>query len=73
MVQAKIPHHTFTYGFGSNSICSAAAGMNGNRTEFTDVLDGTVVADVNYCYDGADRLIATTVPVTPAGDRKSVV
>ena len=50
--------HILTYGFASTGSCgvNTRAGMNGNRTRFTDVKEGTLVTDVAYCYDWADRL-----------------
>ena len=62
---AVIPRHTLTYGYASTSTCgqNLRAGMNGNRTSFTDVKDaglGTeTTASVQYCYDNLDRLTST--------------
>ncbi|MBE7195961.1 MAG: hypothetical protein INR66_26215, partial [Gordonia polyisoprenivorans] len=62
---AAIPHHQLSYGFGPVSGCAtganAAAGANGNRTTFSDSLDGATASTTTSCYDGADRLIGTTV------------
>ncbi|MEO5535338.1 MAG: PA14 domain-containing protein [Pseudolysinimonas sp.] len=67
LVQASIPHHTLTYGFGTTSGCvNNAAGKNGNRTGFSDNFDGSTTS-VAYCYDNADRLTGTTVSNPPSG------
>ncbi len=67
LVQAVIPRHTLTYGFAGTGGCgvNTAAGRDGNRTSFSDTLDGAAATVTNYCYDWADRLTATTVPVGP--------
>jgi len=65
--------HILSYEFASTGSCgvNTRAGMNGNRTGFTDVKDGVTVADVDYCYDWADRLTAampsSSIPQTPGG------
>ena len=46
---------------------NTAAGRNGNRTSFTDTKGGTLVTDVGYCYDWADRLTAS-VPTVAGGN-----
>jgi len=74
LVAAVIPHHRLTYGFDAlagSAACTqagavAAAGRNGNRTSSSDVLDGGTPTTVASCYDGADRLIGTTVANAPA-------
>lgn len=68
LVSAVIPHHILTYGYDSTGGCgvNTAAGLNGNRTSFTDDFDGEVTS-VGYCYDHADRLTGTTVTNAPAG------
>jgi RHS repeat-associated protein len=66
LVEAEIPMHTLTYGYGAASCGVADAGMNGNRTTFTDDFDGDVTS-VAYCYDAADRLTGTTVTDAPTG------
>jgi RHS repeat-associated protein len=43
---------------------NTAAGRSGNRTGFTDTKNGTVVTDVDYCYDWADRLTSTNATTT---------
>jgi RHS repeat-associated protein len=66
LVNAVIPGHTLTYGYGTTTAtgCAANAGMNGNRTTSADTPDGGAVSTTNYCYDKADRLLSTAV--TPA-------
>jgi RHS repeat-associated protein len=46
---------------------NTGAGLDGNRTSSTDVLDGGTPATTASCYDNADRLTATTVANAPAG------
>jgi RHS repeat-associated protein len=68
LVQAVIPRHTLTYGFGATTGCvNDAAGKNGNRTSFSDVFDGTTTTSMAYCYDNADRLRSTVVTNPPSG------
>jgi len=69
LVQAVIPHHTLDYVFASTGGCGAnpRAGMNGNRTGYTDTFDGGTPMTVAYCYDNADRLTSTTVTNAPPG------
>lgn len=56
-----VAEHVLTHEFASSNVCGAAgAGKNGNRTGFTDVKDGVTVADINYCYDWADRLTGSS-------------
>lgn len=54
--------HSLAYAYAQTSSCgtNTAAGRSGNRTGFTDIKDGTLVASVGYCYDWADRLTATS-------------
>lgn len=69
LVSAVIPGHTLTYGFAGAGGCglNTRAGLNGNRTSFTDQPnDGTAVT-TSYCYDYTDRLTSTTTTGTPAG------
>lgn len=73
LTTAVIPHHQLTYGFGTASASCAAgsnanAGMNGNRTGYSDSQDGNAASTTAYCYDNADRLTSTTVtnPVAQA-------
>jgi len=68
LVTAVIPNHTLTYGYGTAS-CGAntAAGMNGNRTAFSDAHTGVGTSSVVYCYDHADRLTGTMVAGAPVG------
>ncbi|UKF81667.1 PA14 domain-containing protein [Clavibacter californiensis] len=62
LTRAQIPRHDLTYAYGLNANCLASpkAGLNGNRTSFTDVKDGTRTSATSYCYDRADRLVNTT-------------
>jgi len=61
-----LPGHQLAYGYASTGGCgsNAGAGANGNRTAFTDTrtAGATTVssASVQYCYDNADRLTAST-------------
>jgi hypothetical protein len=66
LTQAVIPQHVLTYEFASTGACgvNTAAGRSGNRTGFTDTKNGTVVTDVDYCYDWADRLTSTNATTT---------
>ncbi len=66
LTTAVIPHHTLSYGYGAASCGVANAGMNGNRTSFSDDFDGNITS-VAYCYDDADRLTGTTVTNAPTG------
>lgn len=72
LTEAVIPGHTLTYGFGTTAAScgtalNQAAGLNGNRTTFTDTPDGGTPANTAYCYDPTDRLTSTTVTGAPAG------
>jgi len=68
LVQAVIPRHTLSYGFAATTGCTNnTAGMNGNRTSFTDVQDGGTPSVTSYCYDYADRLVSTSVSNPPVG------
>jgi RHS repeat-associated protein len=71
LTTAVIPHHTLSYGYGTASCGAANAGMNGNRTSYTDDFDGSVTS-VAYCYDTADRLTGTTVTGTPVAGASPV-
>jgi RHS repeat-associated protein len=68
LTQASIPGHVLSYGFGT-ATCGAdtAAGMDGNRTSYSDVHNGGTPTSVAYCYDNADRLTGTTVTGAPSG------
>ncbi len=64
--------HQLGYEFAGSSGCGVdtAAGLNGNRTGYTDAhTQGgiTSVTRVDYCYDHADRLTATSVTGASAG------
>lgn len=62
-MSATIPHHQLAFGFAPTGGCGedAAAGKNGNRTSFSDTLDGGTPTVTTYCYDNTDRLTSTTV------------
>ena len=75
LVSAIIPGHTLTYGFDPTGGCgvNTRAGLNGNRTSFTDLPDGGSPVSTSYCYDQTDRLTSTAVTGTPAGPGLSPV
>ncbi|MFD7449662.1 PA14 domain-containing protein [Kitasatospora sp. NPDC059827] len=62
LVAATVPHHRLTYRFDPADGCGPArtSGLNTNRTASTDSRDGAAAVTTDYCYDGADRLTATT-------------
>ncbi len=68
LIKAVIPGHTLSYGFAGSGGCgvNTAAGMNGNRTSFTD-LRASGTTTVSYCYDWADRLTSTAATNPPVG------
>lgn len=72
LVVASIPRHTLTYDYTDATACGGVtgavlqAGMNSNRMRATDSLDGGLAHTTTYCYDAADRLIATTSAGAPA-------
>lgn len=61
--------HVLGYSFTDHTACTMAgavanAGLNGNRTAYTDAhtVDAvTTTSTTKYCYDRADRLLGTTV------------
>ncbi|WP_433657879.1 putative toxin [Nocardia sp. CA-128927] len=61
LVAASMPFHRMTYAFAGDNGCgpNKKAGLNTNRTTFTDSLNGAAPATTNYCYDDADRLLST--------------
>jgi large repetitive protein len=69
LTAASIPHHEFAYAYDGTGGCglNTAAGKNGNRTGYTDSLDGGVPTTTTYCYDNADRLTGTAVSGAVAG------
>ncbi|MFJ8475933.1 PA14 domain-containing protein [Kitasatospora sp. NPDC094011] len=62
LVAASVPHHRLTYRFDPAGGCGPAGstGLNTNRTASTDSRDGAAAVTTTYCYDGADRLTATS-------------
>lgn len=66
---AVIPHHQLTYAFANSGGCGADqfAGKNGNRTGYSDSLDGGTAFTATYCYDKSDRLTSTTNTNAPSG------
>jgi RHS repeat-associated protein len=66
LLEAEIPMHTLSYGYGTASCGVADAGMNGNRTTYKDDFNGAETS-VAYCYNAGDRLTGTTVTNAPAG------
>ncbi|MFD6102362.1 PA14 domain-containing protein, partial [Nocardia salmonicida] len=61
LVAAAVPFHELTYGFAADNACGTnpKAGLNSNRTSFSDSHNGGAPAVTNYCYDNADRLLST--------------
>ena len=58
--------HALTYGFGpAVSGADLNAGMDGNRTSFSDSKAGGAASTTAYAYDNADRLTGTTVTNPP--------
>jgi RHS repeat-associated protein len=71
---STVPAHDLSYGFASTGGCGAnsAAGLNGNRTAFTDIMDGGAPQTTTYCYDWSDRLTSFNDgnTVTPTYDAR---
>lgn len=68
LIEAVIPGHTLTYAFPTGGCgVNPEAGLNGNRTTFTDLPDGGTPVTTAYCYDRTDRLTSTTVTGAAAG------
>jgi YD repeat-containing protein len=63
MVHASIPGHELAYGFAGSGGCGAntAAGMDGNRTSFSDTHNGGTPTTVAYCYDTLGDHTSTTL------------
>ncbi|MFC3966525.1 PA14 domain-containing protein [Nocardia jiangsuensis] len=61
LVAATVPFHQLTYAFAADNGCgpNTKAGLNTNRTSFTDSFNGAPAVTTNYCYDHADRLLST--------------
>lgn len=66
LVAATVPHHQLTYTFAGDNGCgpNTKAGLNTNRTAFTDSFNGAAPVITNYCYDDADRLLSTSGATT---------
>ncbi|MFI9455832.1 PA14 domain-containing protein [Amycolatopsis sp. NPDC052450] len=62
LVAATVPHHQLTYAFAGDGGCGSntKAGLNFNRTAFTDSVNGAAPTTTSYCYDDADRLTSTS-------------
>ncbi|MEV7874681.1 PA14 domain-containing protein [Microbacterium sp. NPDC089188] len=68
LVSAKIPGHDLSYEFASSGGCgpNTSAGASGNRTRSIDRYSApgsseASVTTADYCYDRADRLLASYV------------
>ncbi|TCO62095.1 PA14 domain-containing protein [Actinocrispum wychmicini] len=61
LIAATVPHHQLTYAYAGDGGCgpNPKAGANTNRTASTDSLNGAPAVSTSYCYDNADRLVAT--------------
>ncbi|MFI8977403.1 PA14 domain-containing protein [Nocardia asteroides] len=61
LIAANVPFHQMTYGFSATNGCGTnpRAGLNTNRTSYTDSHAGATPVVTNYCYDNADRLLST--------------
>ncbi|WP_378741085.1 PA14 domain-containing protein [Nocardia brasiliensis] len=68
LVAAAVPHHKLTYSFAGDNGCgpNKKAGLNTNRTSFSDSFNGAPATTTNYCYDDADRLLSTNGATTLA-------
>lgn len=62
LVTATVPHHQLTYTFATDDGCgpNKKAGLNTNRTAFSDSFNGGPATTTSYCYDDADRLLSTS-------------
>jgi RHS repeat-associated protein len=69
LVAATIPQNQLTYTYAPTGGCGAdtAAGNDGNRTGFSDSVNGGTATTVQYCYDNADRLTSDTIANSPTG------
>ncbi|MGB3414790.1 MAG: PA14 domain-containing protein [Microbacteriaceae bacterium] len=66
LISASIPNHELLYAYsGSSNLGFAEAGLNGNRTGFSDTHNGGTPYTVEYEYDAADRLISSTATNAP--------
>ncbi|MFI9504985.1 PA14 domain-containing protein [Nocardia sp. NPDC052566] len=61
LIAATVPFHQLAYSYATDNGCgpNKKAGLNTNRTTFTDSLNGAPAVATNYCYDDADRLLST--------------
>ncbi|MFD6105251.1 PA14 domain-containing protein, partial [Nocardia salmonicida] len=68
LVVAEVPYHRMSYDYAAENECGTnpKAGLNTNRTRFTDSHNGGPAAVTNYCYDHADRLLSTNGATTLA-------
>ncbi|MGW0252411.1 PA14 domain-containing protein [Nocardia goodfellowii] len=66
LVAAIVPFHKLTYDFAGDNGCgpNKKAGLNTNRTSFSDSHNGAPAVTTNYCYDDADRLLSTNGAAT---------
>ncbi len=65
LTEAWVPGHQFTYDFTSPAAAGCPTGTQGNagtNTNRTRLKDTTAagVSETSYCYDAADRILATT-------------
>ncbi|WP_416566120.1 PA14 domain-containing protein [Nocardia testacea] len=62
IVGATVPHHVLSYSYDADNGCgpNQKAGLNSNRTRSSDSFAGGPEQVTTYCYDHADRLLATT-------------
>jgi RHS repeat-associated protein len=69
LVAATIPQNQLTYTYAQTGGCGAdaAAGNDGNRTGFSDSVNGGTATTVQYCYDNADRLTSDVIANSPTG------
>jgi len=68
LTAATVAGNTFTYGYGTqDSSCSSLAGANANAGKDTNRTSQTINGvTTTYCYDQADRLIASSNPLYDA-------
>lgn len=68
LIAATVPFHQLSYQFEADNGCGTnpKAGLNTNRTSFSDSHNGAPAAVTKYCYDDADRLLSTNGATTLA-------